>query len=113
MTKHYQLLNCAIGVEQSQRIWLLLDRPLALTPNRHISLVLANTDGNDIPMLAEQLADQPTRFSSVEEGGWLNIASRQGFTEIIPKGIRFDQYGKPDAVLIELLNIPAQQIFNY
>lgn len=112
MTTLYQLLNCSVGFDRSQRQWLLLDQPLALTPSRYISLVLANTDGHDIPMLAEQLADKPTHFSKIEEGCWLNIATRHGFTEIIPKGIRFDEQGKPEAVLIELLNIPAQQIFS-
>lgn len=110
MSKTYQLLNCAVGFDSSQRQWLLINQPLALTPSRHIKLVLGD---KNIPMLAEQLADKPTHFSKIEEGCWLNIATRHGFTEIIPKGIRFDDDGKPEAVLIELLNIPAQQIFNY
>lgn len=108
MNKPYQLVNGAVGFDKSNRQWLSIDKPLVISESRQIHLMANNPDA----VLVERLNGQHFCHYQVRDSHWINLPTRHGFTEIIPKGVRFDKHGHAEAVLIELVEIPAQQVFS-
>lgn len=110
MSKLFRLLNPKIGLDTHQRKWIEIGQTLSIGKGRAYRLLNVITDEQTQPVFAEEIYGHTMKYHNIEDGLWRCETVREGYLEIIPKAVRYDQQGRVDAVLVDLLLTPASMV---
>jgi|GEM_PF-6662391 len=110
MSKLFRLLNPKIGLNANQRVWLELGQSLPIGKGRAYRLLNIRSGEKTQPAFAEEIFGHTMKYHDIEDGHWRCETVREGYLEIIPKAVRYDQSGRVDAVLVDLLLTPASMV---